>query len=111
MISKKLLSEVLSYQFCAITKLNESVDRKYISWTTYEKPRPHDWKQINVYELAHKCKEWALAQGWWIDSNLGFASIGKNGSQTKWKSFNGYDLKLIEYELVIIACEWILNDK
>ena len=105
MISKKLLSEII----------HSSVTRvRYKSENEIEYNRacdlPHIFKTINIYELAlHLCKEWALANGYWIDSNVGFVSIGKNGNKSVVKSFNGYDLKRNEPNLIIDACEWILD--
>lgn len=68
------------------------------------------YSTTNIYELAHKYKEWAKDNGWWVDTNLGFASIGKNGTKTVWKCFNGYDLKLDEPGLTIQSCEWIKKE-
>lgn len=65
------------------------------------------YNTINLYELAYKYKVWAKDNGYWIDNNLGFASIGKNGTMAIVKNFNGYDLKLEEPYLIIHSCEWI----
>ena len=97
MISKELLSEVLGYEAdpsLAIEVKGEGIFSP----------------GINIHEIAHKCKEWALKNGYWIDSNLGFVSIGKNGSAKKVKSFNGYDIKLNEPGLILKSCEWIENE-
>ncbi len=66
---------------------------------------------INIYELMHSMKVLALKKGYWIDSNLGFVSIGFLGVQEAKKKFNFYYLKLNETELVTKACEWILEHK
>jgi len=107
MKSKKLLSEVLGI---------DTIDTAYISdnliiYSVFGDNGIRRTKSINIHELAYKCKEFALSEGYWIDSNLNFAAIGKSGSAKRVKSFNGYDLKLDEPRLTIMSCEWILEKK
>ena len=64
MISKELLSEVLSLNVLAILKtLNGEVyylfDESCGNLVSRE-------TKINIYELAHKCKEWAWDRGYCI---------------------------------------------
>lgn len=102
MISKELLSEVLDDKRIMMNKIEFEIGNSYLVVDNYIR--------INIYELAHKCKKWALNEGWWIDSNLGFINIGKNGNGIVWKTFNGYDLKLDEPNLIFKACKWILKE-
>lgn len=66
--------------------------------------------EINIHELAHMVKEWAYDNGYWIDSNLLFVSIGREGSKKVIKTLNGYDLKIKQPYLDFKAGEWILNE-
>jgi len=107
MVSKELLSEVLGYpnDFDYIEFDDNEVRLHIRTWVS------ESFETINIHELAYMCKEFALGEGYWIDSNLGFVTIGKSGSTKKVKSFNGYDLKLDEPRLIIMSCEWILEQK
>jgi hypothetical protein len=67
----------------------------------------------NIYELAHKCKEWALDKGYKVNSRLtgkdnnGYAEIIKTNSCT----FIYSNYSKIEPEAIFKVCEWILNYK
>ena len=52
MISKELLSEVLKLNITYIERCNNSIIYKI---SVYDRE-----EEVNIYELAHKCKEWAL---------------------------------------------------
>ncbi len=64
---------------------------------------------LNIYELAHKCKEWVLRQGYLIDtrnqgmttviykSKIVFVAISKQEGDTLESDFK--------------SCEWILEQK
>jgi len=70
---------------------------------------------INVYELAHKCKEWAYKNGFILRSEYyppdsflfsgGCLLINISAEESEW--FNG----TIEPEAIFEACQWILNNK
>ena len=68
-------------------------------------------KVINIYELAHLCKEWAFSEKYFIVS--GFILFGQN------ISIVSFDLKGeihrckddSEFEAVVQACEWVLKEK
>ena len=66
-------------------------------------------EEINIYEFAYKCKEWAYTQGYILKSEInGCLVCDRNtfmGSDTEW--FNG----ISEIETIIKACEWILNNE
>ena len=107
MISKELLNEVLGYEASYIqivgTKLCFSCHIKGGS-------------NINIYELAHKCKEWAYKQGYAILSGNSAYGIGAFFCSCKgWLSEN-YDKRIeishnTEPEAIFKACQWILNNK
>lgn len=62
-------------------------------------------KEINIYEFAFKCKEWALNKGFNIFSSYKSFSIFQNGILIC--SSSGENA---EIEAIIKACEWILED-
>ena len=109
MISKELLSEVIGYKVDYIA----SSGNTYIGFHT-----EMGGKNINIYELAHKCKEWALSKGYYI------SLIIDEDDKTKCRyvlnlSWNdGYEVDFIiasepystETEAIIKACEWILDN-
>lgn len=71
------------------------------------------FREINLYELAHKCKKWALSKEWHINSKL-----NENGASSYvcWNqdicNFTGeYFVANTEPEVIFKACQWILNDQ
>ena len=75
-------------------------------------------KGINIYELAHKCKEWAYSQGYIISSGLTpVLGVNKDGWAEVFSSSTPLDGKLhtfkqlSEPEAVFKACEWILKEQ
>ena len=80
---------------------------------------------INIYELAHKCKEWAYAKGYSISSAYGFgddemsfsyASLDKIGVGLDTGSIENIDVfhsmaTRDEPEAIFKACQWILDNK
>ena len=117
MISKELLSEVLDikYSFKNI-KLREY--EPYIQWYCDEVYKEHVYS-INVYELAHKCKEWALTKH---KISLQSTPIEENENEIYWsvilKLFNEeyeenleHIIKDTEPEAIFKACQWVLENK
>jgi len=63
MISKELLSAVLDLH---ITNVSEPErDSNYMAYTCIENSA---WDWINIYELAHKCKQYMLTKGYSLKS-------------------------------------------
>lgn len=54
-ISKELLSIILGEKAYDIKYVSDNIISFYTDYDQYE--------EINIYELAHKCKEWANKQG------------------------------------------------
>ena len=108
MISKELLSEVLGLieEDEKVTNIHCYDD--FISYSTnYEE------ENINIHELAHKCKEWARDKEYLLKTSI------YRDYQFRKKSYvyvcESVDNKLrwearSEVEVVFQACEWILND-
>lgn len=134
MISRKLMIEVLNNDnIKLVIGINEHNEIKYIMDN-------NDIEYINVYELAHKCKEWASFLRYEIHSSTDRdyftegTSFGKYVYQVDEHSTGvaivNLRLFLDEYgrpyqrshfefmieadsepEAVFQACEWILNNK
>lgn len=72
---------------------------------------------INIYQLAHKCKEWALSKGYILmssprtSSSFATCEFCKNGKcdyeDDLWNDFRADT----EPEAIFKACQWILNNK
>ncbi len=65
---------------------------------------------INVYELAHKCKEWALKQGWYLNAWI-TVNEGAYCDAIKLPSQELHSEADTEPEAIFKACEWILEQK
>lgn len=103
-ISKELLSEVL--------KVNVTYTEKLIGNTLGFKTNNVDFTHlINIYELAHKCKEWALTKGYVILEYPLIVHI--YNENTKEKVHAEGDLTTIAFYTirVIKSAQWILDNK
>lgn len=126
MISKELLSEVLGKTVDIVyTKDHVGNDFK-----TFIRPRYGDFlDEINIYELAHKCKEWAKNKGYYLLSGIYTYNDKTDGtydclinqnftyeddgchitrSESCLESFNGFGT---EPEAIFRATQWILDNK
>lgn len=130
MISKELLSEVLNDEGNVCTG-NIQVTSRVIH---YER-NGSQMSQINIYELAHKCKEWAHNLGYNITSgysdmnydgdsdmpdyriystiNLrcGYHSYNSKHDVDEWHEDMIFDMNITEPEAIFKACQWILDNK
>ena len=99
MISKELISVVL----------NEDISSVYDRGNYIQYGKDLNTTSINIYELAHKCKEWAFEQGVEIVTyKRAFKTYralpkGLKGIQTPEITEDS------EAEAVFKACEWILE--
>ncbi|MDD5360401.1 MAG: hypothetical protein PHI79_07080 [Sulfurovaceae bacterium] len=105
-ISKKLLSEVLRTDIYQIGAGNEN----HVSfWTMSRDDNEKHYTTINAYELAHKCKEWAVKnnniQLWSYIYDRGARCSLHGGNYTK------YFDEESEPEVIFKACQWILDNK
>ena len=107
MISKELLSEVLEKEVSLWDK--ESIVGSLLEVGIHLPSGRRLYKTINIYELAHKCKEWALKQGYFIYSTNELAYIKTLNLEILPNVFsNGED---DETTCIFKACEWILQKK
>jgi hypothetical protein len=110
MISKELMLIVLGYvNDCRVIHITE--EQRDIKYDILSPVNGHYTERINKYELAHKCKEWAIKQGYVLESRL---SLNKNHQGVcrirKVRTF----IEIIcdtEHEAIFKACEWILENK
>ena len=122
MISKELLSEVLG----VYVRDGWYFDCELLIYT-YDKISGLDENyhaEINIYELAHKCKEWAYKKEYALTpmNDFGFGNKDTDNFKSYWTSCyinlrpsNGTHLYCVEMtsepEAIFKACEWILKEK
>jgi len=114
MISKELLSEALGLNIESIKGIQKNKNSITI-WKGKQNTYPyalHSGSDINIHELAHKCKEWALTEDYVVVS------------RSRYK-LEGYDCDIYtkddhciddfesdtEPEAIFKACQWILENK
>jgi len=99
MISKKLLSEVLSEEISVVVHWEDN----YLKYTK-SKDVPYSLTTINIYELKHLCKEWAYEKGYDIVTGHDNTALIHNegvGLVEEW---------CFDDEAIFKACEWILKE-
>lgn len=102
--SKELLSEVLDKGKGSITKIEYNPSKTIVEYEQLERY----WNSINTYELAHKCKEWAISKGWVLHEvrNLKEYIIYFSGDFRE--PSNDFRANT-EPEAIFKACEWIME--
>ena len=118
MISKELLNKVLNIEI-----VSYQMKQKNILAYEYNKVSKNQWsgktfcnRSINIYELAHKCKEWAYYKHGYIifsktriSSSLAscyFDTMAKHDYEDDYCD----DFRAeTEYEAIFKACSWILE--
>ena len=73
------------------------------------------YKQLNIYELAYKCKEWALSKGYIINSGVTTSNdwcctIYKIIKENPYIKELSHTWEQSEPEAIFLACEYILNN-
>jgi hypothetical protein len=116
MINKELLSEVLEINVTYSEQMKNNIFRYYfnigIGGDLFE--------EINIYELAHKCKEWAtpLNSKYYLDIHVD--GISQTTHIRKYSidimDMNSMDAIIsfeatTEPEAIFKACEWILQQR
>lgn len=107
MISKELLNEVLEDEVMHIYDKSD-MGENYICYM----PKLGCNVDINIYEFAFLCKEWALTKGYKIQSQLNSENKGHTHiskiSENEWaKGF----FENTELGAIFKACEWLLDNK
>jgi hypothetical protein len=117
MISKELLSDVLGYRVSK-SYIDDTQDVQYVD-VFLEGDDTGIYDSINIYELAHKCKEWA----WSLHPSSLF--IGTVKEEIKWCCFVSFGVSIqpiynetrktfyesTEPEAIFKACQWIVENK
>ena len=112
MISEELISEVLrlypqysNSDFCSGNiqikqhSIHFEVNKSYMT-------------QLNMYEFAHKCKEWAYKNGYNIESDyIGYTRISTTNDSYIVKSDTLGLCQYSEQESIFMDCQWILDNK
>ena len=122
MISKELLIEVLGseYKHRLVDWFQTDEDnflRTYYDCGSYDdKGRPIGLGlEINIYELAHKCKEWAYKKGYiltpWKRDGEWYGCEVRDITSEDIVMINGktYTRSKLEPEAIFKACQWILE--
>lgn len=109
MISKELLSEVLGINILTEVSDDDLTENNILIYWEFD-GSGNDCRNINIYELAHKCKEYLYGGVWTytIVKEDDAVEVRLYNSITR-KSFN-----FIEWEepaAIFKACEWMLEQK
>lgn len=123
MISKELLSAVLDKPVTVYGIEQHTYQQTSDSFVihyempykdkTYNERTTH--RYINVYELAHKCKDWANKKGYILSSALhndqGYCELKKE-TQERIKSIAWCPMDFnTEVEAIFSACQYILDNQ
>lgn len=117
-ISKELLGEVLGIKTIMMNPILEPGNKVgylvYGSQNTLQEVK-NNHKQINIYELAHKCKEWAKSKEFIIHSSptqkIEYTAIAQHFNLNKFYYGQNQFYALSEPEAIFKACQWILDQK
>ena len=105
-ISKELLSEVLSIKVFTEISENDYGKNNILVYWEFDGYHNH-CRNINIYELAFKCKEWAYSKCNEIISYTEGCEIFQTQMGEKIKDFYAET----EIEAIFKACQWILDNK
>ena len=111
-ISKELLREVLGYKVEYVEEC-EHRDNIIGIWNNINST---PIKELNIYELAHKCKEWAYKKGYILmstirtNSSLAICEFSKSGKHDYEDELYNNFRTHTEHEAVFLACKWILEN-
>ena len=113
-ISKELLSEVLGYEVDAFLGISENE----IDYTCCrDKNIGYEDININIYEFAFKCKEWAFKQGYELFSRILSNDHQHIGNCVVYRVEADPERSLTimnektEQEAIFLACKWILEQR
>lgn len=126
-ISKELLGEVLGFKNRKTSSIEIEIKGSVVGYNSYNKDGTDyiSTKTINIHELAHKCKEWAIKKGFDIlsggmesDEYSCYLDSDDDKCRHKYK-LDIYDCisdtlsyyAQTEHEAIFKACQWILENK
>jgi len=118
-ITKELLSAVLGEEYkprmVDIIRIEDNVLSTYYDCGKFDEngdPTGLGY-ELNIYELAHKCKEWAVTKDMYIETRL----VSSNSLARCVVWFDGdndvywNDDDELEPYAIFKACQWMLNNK
>jgi hypothetical protein len=124
MISNELLSAILGKN-CIVNQIIDT-NIQYQAWTTvseedskrFNPPLESGYglfEHINIYELAHKAKQWALNNGYFSITmfradELFSCDIGPTSSG-EWDRWEECFIEETENEAIFKACQFILDEQ
>ena len=121
MISKELLSEVLGLKKIESISTNLRQIQEGIYGHAKENEiaylAKNQWYLLNIHELAHKCKEWALKNEFWLKSSVN--NITEFCEDEAYCDILDFEHSLDDFylggdtepEAIFKACQWILENK
>ena len=110
MTFKELMSEVLGVEVLYYKVLDNTL--------SYQAKDKYQTQAINIYELAHKCKEWAVEKSYVLETS--YEGVNKHfgkycicrvffdGNKVYDNYTNSVDYEK-EVEAIFKACEWIME--
>jgi hypothetical protein len=104
MISKELLSEVLGVDIVKFDSFSSSILDVEFKRFSHE-----EGIKLNIYELAHKCKEWAYRNNYGISVHTSEISGYIVEIQCCFSVTNFHNMN--EPEAIFKACQWILENR
>ena len=106
MISKELLSEVMECEIAIVKKPYNKDTEKYVYYDTVN----GEEDAINIYELAHKYKEWAFNNGYYLTIYNDAIDVVLQSNCKVLENVTN-DTFMYDQKLVFKACQWILDNK
>jgi hypothetical protein len=115
MINKKLFETVIGFE---VVEFEQNINTIRYYPASYPRAKCIDWKpdliSINIYELAHKCKEWAKNLEYDLYSSCnGICALSFGEYRGVWNNFPTAEfyVKDNELESIFEACEFIIDNK
>jgi hypothetical protein len=108
MISKKLMQELMKN--LTVKEIISTGNNKVDNNIYYKVEEIDILQSTNIFELAHKCKEWAVSKGYNIWSSAYGCECYIDGRNL----VNNENIRFLacnEPEAIFKACEWILKQK
>lgn len=116
-ITKNLLSEILELEVTHICPTHtDNITEFYCKSTSifyvggFSRKDFGHFNRINTYELAHKCKEWAFKNGYYLTIYNDAIDVVLQSNCKVLENVTN-DTFMYDPNLVFKACEWILDNK
>ncbi len=118
MISLELLTTVSGLEILDLCEIPLRKKHNTIGFNYKDIEIGNNYDEINIYELAHKCKEWALSLGY-VFSIYSFNFSFNTEQEHRVRLLIGNEVVYwgndscdeTEVEAIFKACQWILENK